>query len=76
MEGFLLDHKDVSDAGVVGVADEAAGERPLAYIALSQGAQEKVKKGGRKAEDQIKKSIMDFVKEHKIKYKHLVDVQL
>ena len=34
LEGHLLSHPDVSDAGVVGIADEYAGEVPLAFIAL------------------------------------------
>lgn len=34
LEGHLLDHPDVVDAGVVGVADDFAGEVPLAFVVL------------------------------------------
>ena len=32
LEAVLLDHPKVADSGVVGVADERAGELPRAYI--------------------------------------------
>ncbi|KDN41612.1 acetyl-CoA synthetase-like protein [Tilletiaria anomala UBC 951] len=75
LEGFLLDHADVNDSGVIGVPDESAGELPLAFITLSINAKGRVQKEGKAAEEKIRQSIMKFVKDHKIKYKHLCDVQ-
>lgn len=34
LEGHLLGHPHVADAGVVGLPDEFAGELPLAFVAL------------------------------------------
>ena len=38
LEGHLLSHPDVSDAAVVGVLDEYAGELPVAFVVLSPSA--------------------------------------
>jgi acyl-coenzyme A synthetase/AMP-(fatty) acid ligase len=38
LEGHLLQHPDVADTCVVGVADEFSGEVPLAYVVLSADA--------------------------------------
>ena len=43
LEGHLLDHPDVADACVVGVAHEYRGEAPVAFVVLSTSAQEKLK---------------------------------
>jgi acyl-coenzyme A synthetase/AMP-(fatty) acid ligase len=34
LEGHLLGHPDVIDAGVIGIPDEYSGEIPLAFIVL------------------------------------------
>lgn len=39
-----MDHPDVADSCVVGVADEYSGEVPLAFVVLSASALERVKK--------------------------------
>ncbi|KAJ9478563.1 putative Oxalate--CoA ligase (putative) [Pseudozyma hubeiensis] len=70
LEGFLLDHPDVSDCGVIGIQDEAAGELPFAFIALSQDAKKRVKE----QEEAIKSSILKFVADNKVRYKHLCGV--
>lgn len=44
LEGHLLDHDLIDDAGVVGFADEYSGEVPLAFVVLSDRA----KKSGMK----------------------------
>ncbi|PWN52704.1 acetyl-CoA synthetase-like protein [Violaceomyces palustris] len=72
LEGFLLDHPDVSDCGVIGLADEASGELPFAFIALSE--QGKARRG-KDGDEAVKKSIMKFVADNKIKYKHLAGVE-
>ena len=38
LESKLEEHPDISDAAVVGVADEVCGERPKAYITAKPGA--------------------------------------
>lgn len=76
LEGFLLDHPDVSDCGVIAIQDEAAGELPFAFISLSQEARTRVKTGGKNEEDSIKQSILQFVADNKVRYKHLCGVTL
>lgn len=44
LEGHLLDHPDVADSCVVGIPDEYSGEVPLAFVALSDTALERVKR--------------------------------
>lgn len=72
LEGHLLSHPDVSDAGVVGIADEYAGEVPLAFIAL------KPQVAGAIAKDQdgavaraVRDSIFKHVSDAKSSYKWL-----
>lgn len=48
IEGILLQHSGISDAGVVGLPDENAGELPLAFVV-------------RKDKNITEKEIMDFV---------------
>ncbi|TKY87628.1 hypothetical protein EX895_003209 [Sporisorium graminicola] len=74
LEGFLLDHPDVSDCGVIGVQDEAAGELPFAFVALSQDAKKRTASAGKQEEDNIKQSILKFVADNKVRYKHLCGV--
>ncbi|CAE6467638.1 unnamed protein product [Rhizoctonia solani] len=66
LEGFLLDHPLVADVGVVGLPDEYSGEIPLAFVALSEEA----KKNG-KNQDALRKELVKFVADNKIKYKWL-----
>lgn len=70
LEGFLLDHPDVSDCGVIGLPDESAGELPLAFVALNSDAKKRLPK----EEEAIRQSIMKFVADNKVKYKHLCGV--
>lgn len=39
LEGLLLTHPAVGDAAVIGIADDAAGELPKAFITLAPGAE-------------------------------------
>ncbi|KAG8732721.1 hypothetical protein FRC11_011380 [Ceratobasidium sp. 423] len=66
LEGHLLDHPWIDDAGVIGFPDEFSGELPLAFVVLS----EKGRKSG-KSELEIKREITRFVSGKKIKYKWL-----
>lgn len=45
LEGHLLQHPDVADTCVVGVADDYAGEVPLAYVVLSADAAKRALQG-------------------------------
>lgn len=58
LEGVLVSHPKVADAGVIGVPDPIDGEIPMAYI---------VKKDQSLTEDEIN----SFVKEHLVGYKQL-----
>ncbi|KAI0080345.1 amp dependent CoA ligase [Panus rudis PR-1116 ss-1] len=70
LEGHLLNHPDVTDVCVVGVPDEYSGEVPLAFVVLSQAAQERIKKDPKEA-DRVKADIMKFVADNKVHYKKL-----
>ncbi|GBE87735.1 Acyl-CoA ligase easD [Sparassis crispa] len=70
LEGHLLEHPDVSDVCVVPIPDEYRGEIPLAFVALSAGAAERVKKNPALARE-IKASLVKYVADAKIDYKHL-----
>ncbi|KAG8700788.1 hypothetical protein FRC09_005752 [Ceratobasidium sp. 395] len=66
LEGHLLDHSLVDDAGVIGLPDEFSGEVPLAFVVLSAQA-----KKSAKGEVTIKKEIAKFVSNKKVNYKWL-----
>lgn len=75
LEGWLLNHPDVSDACVIGIYDEAAGERPFAFVTLSIDAAKRCE--GNKAEEKaLKESVMKHVSDHKVRYKHLKRVEI
>ena len=42
LEGHLINHPDVSDVCVVGVADDFSGEVPLAFVVLDESAKQKL----------------------------------
>ena len=42
LEGFLLDHPDVSDVCVVSLVDDFNGDLPLAYVVPTAAAQERI----------------------------------
>jgi len=68
LEGHLLDHLHVADAGVVGVHDEFSGELPLAFIVLTAEARKLVDAVG---EDVVIEAIKEHVKKSKAKHKWL-----
>ncbi|KAJ6557284.1 phenylacetyl-CoA ligase [Mycena vulgaris] len=67
LEGFILNHPDVSDACVVGVPDKNSGEVPLAFVVLKEEAAERAKD----KPELIQASIKKYVADNKVKYKHL-----
>ena len=56
LEGHLLGHPDIADVGVVGIADDYAGEKPRAFVVLRQPLAEKVKTDSKLA-DQVRTAI-------------------
>lgn len=56
LEGHLLDHHAIADAGVVGVPDEYSGEVPAAFVQLQPDVAQKMKKDP-KAGEKLKKEI-------------------
>ncbi|KAG9005382.1 hypothetical protein FRB95_004687 [Tulasnella sp. JGI-2019a] len=70
LEGHLLDHPDVADACVVGVADDYSGEVPLAFVALAPHASAKWT-GDSKQREFVKASIKKHVSDTKVRYKWL-----
>ncbi|EKM61281.1 uncharacterized protein PHACADRAFT_168715 [Phanerochaete carnosa HHB-10118-sp] len=70
LEGHLLDHPDVADCCVVGVPDDYSGELPLAFVALSEAALERIK-GEPAAAERIKTALIKHVADAKVEYKRL-----
>jgi len=59
LEALLLTHADINDAAVIGIADDASGEVPRAYVVLKEGA------------TQTESDIYNWVKEQVAPYKRL-----
>lgn len=70
LEGFLLDHPDVSDVCVVSVLDDYNGDLPLAFIVPSPSAQKRIAQNPAEA-DMIKNALIKHVAEGKSSYKQL-----
>lgn len=66
MEDLLLGHPDVEDCAVLGIADAYSGERPKAYVVLRKGVQ---------ASEAIGKALLAYVKERKVRYKWLIEIE-
>lgn len=66
LEDLLLGHPDVKDCAVVSTPDDYAGERPKAFVVLQDNIQANENKG---------REILAFVKERKVRYKWLIEVE-
>jgi 4-coumarate--CoA ligase len=55
----------------ISVPDDYSGEVPLAFVTLSEAAQARVKEDLNESA-KIKASILKYVADNKVKYKHLV----
>ena len=69
MEAALLTHDSVADCTVIGVPDERAGERPIAYVVKSNSV------GLEDSDAAVKRSIIKFIEKDKARHKWLKDVR-
>ncbi|KAK7471140.1 hypothetical protein VKT23_002552 [Stygiomarasmius scandens] len=70
LEGHLLEHPYITDAAVIGIPDEYAGELPRAYVVLHPEQASAVKMD-HKIENEIQHHIFKHVSDTKAKYKWL-----
>jgi len=70
LEGHLLGHPAVTDAGVIGVPDEYSGDIPFAFVVLEQGDAARAAKDEQEREH-LRQSIAKHVSDHKVRYKWL-----
>jgi 4-coumarate--CoA ligase len=63
LEGHLLDHPAVADAGVIGIPDEFSGEVPMAFITLNADAAQRVAADAREAK-LIKTAVIKVARDH------------
>lgn len=66
LEDLLLGNEYVEDVAVLGVPDDYSGERPKAVVVL---------KGHVSASESLARELMAFVKEKKVRYKWLVELE-
>jgi acyl-CoA synthetase (AMP-forming)/AMP-acid ligase II len=66
LEDLLLGHPKVEDAAVMSVKDDYSGELPKAYVVLKPGMEESTAIG---------KEIIEYVKEKKVRYKWVKEVE-
>lgn len=62
LENVLKEHAAILDAGVVGVPDDAAGEKPKAFVVLKPGA------------EATEQEIIEFVSKRVAPYKKIKEV--
>ena len=66
LEDLLLGHPGVEDCAVLGIPDDYSGEKPKAYVVLKKGVD---------ATPEIGRELLRFVKERKVRYKWIVEVE-
>lgn len=66
LEDLLLGNEIVEDVAVLGVADAYSGERPKAVVVLKPGVE---------VSEELARRLMEFVKDKKVRYKWLVEVE-
>jgi len=66
LEDLLLGHPKVEDVAVMSVKDDYSGELPKAYVVLKPGTEESTAIG---------KDIIEYVKEKKVRYKWVKEVE-
>ncbi|GAA5931267.1 uncharacterized protein JCM15063_001422 [Sporobolomyces koalae] len=79
LEGHLLSHPDVQDVAIIGIPDEKRGEAPKGqstYVVPSAKWLSGSSNSQHRREQELIDSLKKFVADHKIKYKHLSQVEL
>lgn len=66
LEDLLLGHEDIDDCAVISIPDEYAGELPKAFVVLKPNVPRNDISGRR---------LIDYVRQNKIRYKWLVEVE-
>ncbi|EJT97429.1 phenylacetyl-CoA ligase [Dacryopinax primogenitus] len=69
LEGHLIVHPYVQDAGVVGIADEYKGEMPLGFVVLEHSVSKRAQDP--KEAETIRQELRKWVADNKVRYKHL-----
>ncbi|KZO92573.1 phenylacetyl-CoA ligase [Calocera viscosa TUFC12733] len=70
LEGHLIVHPYVQDAGVVGILDEYKGEVPLGFVVLEPSVAKRVHSSPSELE-KVKSELKKWVADNKVRYKHL-----
>ncbi|EJT96507.1 phenylacetyl-CoA ligase [Dacryopinax primogenitus] len=71
LEGHLVVHPYVSDAGVVGIPDDMRGEVPIAFVVLSPEGKAAASGAGAAGEGNASEEIKKWVRDQKVRYKWL-----
>ncbi|ORY13249.1 hypothetical protein BCR34DRAFT_623875 [Clohesyomyces aquaticus] len=66
LEDLLLGHEKVEDVAVMGIKDDWSGELPKAFVVLKKGVN---------ADTAVGKELVEYVKEKKVKYKWIKEVE-
>lgn len=70
----------MGDVGVIGFPDESAGEIPFAFVSLSDDAKKQLaslpQDQRKQQEAAIKRDVIKFVADNKVRYKHLGGVEM
>lgn len=66
LEDLMLGHELVEDVAILGLQDAYSGERPKAVVVLKPGIE---------ATEAIGAALLGFVKEHKVRYKWLAEIE-
>jgi acyl-CoA synthetase (AMP-forming)/AMP-acid ligase II len=66
LEDLLLGHDKVEDVAILGMKDDYSGELPKAYVVLKPGI---------KAESAVGRDIIAYVKDKKVRYKWIKEVE-
>ncbi|THX21702.1 acetyl-CoA synthetase-like protein [Aureobasidium pullulans] len=67
LEDLLLGHGLVEDVAILGIPDAYTGEKPKAFVVLGSNSDGK--------EEAVGRELLDYVKERKIRYKWLAEVE-